>query len=448
MYSVAVVKYERPFDSLKQAVELCGGFGDLSVNSKVFIKPNIVVWHEEVNFPKYGVLTTSRLIEDMVRLLNEQGVTDISVVEGIVEAEKSPKRSTLEIAAKGLGLDLLRDRYGVKFVDVMKSRFTKILVNGHQILVNADISEADYVIDMPVLKTHTQAKVSLGIKNLKGLLNTSSRKFFHNADREMDLNYQLAKLPEIIPVNLTVLDGIYTLEMGPLYTGIAHRSDIIIASKDLISADKVGAKALGIEPEDVPHIAFCAKAKGRKPDLSDVNIKGEIDVRKVLKPHRWALEQNETGDLPMFFEKAGIKGIRFPEMDNTLCTYGTHFINYIIMGIITAKNKNRTFDDVEILYGKIQTPTLGHKHTILVGQCQVKLNSDHPAINHCVKIRGCPPRKDDFVAAFEEVGIQLKDDFLEWIKKSPELHYMKRYEGNPKFDPTFYAIHYNEERSR
>ena len=40
MYSVAVVKYERPFGSLKQAVELCGGFGDLSANSKVFIKPN------------------------------------------------------------------------------------------------------------------------------------------------------------------------------------------------------------------------------------------------------------------------------------------------------------------------------------------------------------------------------------------------------------------------
>ena len=156
MYAVAVVKYSQHYESLKQAVELCGGIGDIPSGSKVFIKPNLVSWYEGINFPKYGVLTTSRLIEDMVKLLMEHGVTDISIVEGMVWSGQNLKPSILEMASRGLGLDLLKDRYGVKIVDVMRGSFTKISVADKKISVSSDILEADYVIDMPVLKTHTQ----------------------------------------------------------------------------------------------------------------------------------------------------------------------------------------------------------------------------------------------------------------------------------------------------
>ena len=64
MFNVAVVKYERTYDSLRNAITLCNGFENLKKDSKVFIKPNLVVWHKNIDFPKYGVLTTARLIED------------------------------------------------------------------------------------------------------------------------------------------------------------------------------------------------------------------------------------------------------------------------------------------------------------------------------------------------------------------------------------------------
>ena len=43
MYDVAVVKYEKPFESLKKAVNLAGGIDGISIQSKVVIKPNILV---------------------------------------------------------------------------------------------------------------------------------------------------------------------------------------------------------------------------------------------------------------------------------------------------------------------------------------------------------------------------------------------------------------------
>ena len=69
---VSIVRYEEPLESVRKAVGLCGGLDHLSARAKVFIKPNIVFWTRKVDFPKWGVITTSRLVEDMVVLLKER----------------------------------------------------------------------------------------------------------------------------------------------------------------------------------------------------------------------------------------------------------------------------------------------------------------------------------------------------------------------------------------
>ena len=117
MHNVAVVQYEKPYESLKFAIDEIGGLGDISSNSKVAIKPNIVVWNNKANFPKYGVITTARLIEDIVLILSEHGIQDITLIEGVAEREVDSE-SLLQAAVKGMGLDSLTKRYGVKFIDV------------------------------------------------------------------------------------------------------------------------------------------------------------------------------------------------------------------------------------------------------------------------------------------------------------------------------------------
>jgi uncharacterized protein (DUF362 family) len=82
--TVAVVRYEKPGESVRRAAELCGGLDHLPARARVFIKPNIVFWTRAVPFPKWGVITTTRVVEDMVILLKELGVKDITIGEGTV----------------------------------------------------------------------------------------------------------------------------------------------------------------------------------------------------------------------------------------------------------------------------------------------------------------------------------------------------------------------------
>jgi uncharacterized protein (DUF362 family) len=438
MYKVGLVNYTTPYESLKRAIDLAGGIKEISENSKVFIKPNFVVWFDGVPFPKYGALTTARMIEDLVILLNEHGITNLTLIEGIAKTDKN-SNSLLNLATKAMGLDSLSKKYGLKVIDVHNSNFTDIELDDITLSVNSDILNADYIINMPVLKTHSQCKVSLGIKNLKGLINIDSRKKCHSPDQEKNLDYHVSKFAKMLSPTLNIIDGIYSLEYGPIIFGQAHRSNLIIASKDLISADKVGATLLGYPPECVPHISLAMSSQERVVDLTDLNIQGDIAVDEAIKPLKYLREHSETEDMPELFEAFGVKGIRLPEVDSTLCTYCVPFFAYATAGIVMSPCESKVFDDIEILSGKKLKPSGNYKHTLLLGQCQVKLNRKNPKIKDCVMVKGCPPTKNDFIDAFTKLGIKLPDNPIEWMNNLPSF-FMAQYNDKPEFEESFYKI--------
>ena len=161
---VAIVRYDNPMESVRKAVDLSGGLDRLPSGAKVFVKPNIVFWTRLVQFPKWGVITTSSVINDMVCLLKERGIDDITIGEGTVVFD--PKdRETAAHAFQTLGYNTLKKRYGVKCLNVFESPFEKVdLGGGVELAFNTDILNSDFVVNVPVLKTHAQTMVSLGIK--------------------------------------------------------------------------------------------------------------------------------------------------------------------------------------------------------------------------------------------------------------------------------------------
>lgn len=145
--------------------------------------------------------------------------------------------------------------------------------------------------------------------------------------------------------------------------------------------------------------------------------------------------------MPALLALAGVKGITWRKIDTTICSYCAAFLpHYVGAGFVLAKNKDRPFDDVEILAGKIRDPEGGRKHTLLVGQCQVKRNGCNPLINHVVEIGGCPPAKDNFYKAYKELGIDLPDNFIEQTQKISEVFYLPKYAGKAEFDEGFFKI--------
>lgn len=357
-HTVSIVKYQTPFDSVREAVQLAGGLPKLPANAKVIIKPNIVTWTKEVVFPKWGIITTSRVVEDMVVLLKEQGIDDITILEGIVTSDPKDTETPAH-AFESLGYGHLKQRYGVKAVNSLASDFEKIQIDDELTLnFSSHAINADFLVDIPVLKAHSQTIASMGIKNLKGLIDIPSRKKCHSPDLVKDLHYMVSKLANPMPPMFTLIDGIYTNERGPGLGGRAHRKNILIASRDVMSADLVGANVLGWPPEEVPHLVHAAKDRNRPMDLSDIEIKGE-SIEEVACRHEFDFPyvQNDAGEwLPEPMGKIGMAGVSYRKYDLTMCTYCSH-TNAIIIGALMSAWKGEAFDDVEILTGKAMKPT-------------------------------------------------------------------------------------------
>ncbi|MFX1572269.1 MAG: DUF362 domain-containing protein [Promethearchaeota archaeon] len=437
---VAIVKYEKPLESVRKLVDLVNLFDDIPKDAKVFIKPNIVYWNRFSNFPKWGVITTSRVIEDIVVLLKERGIANISIGEGIVTG--GPKDTdTAADAFEKLGYNLLKERYGVKPINTFSRPFEKIDLNtGFNVNFSTDALAADVVISVPVLKTHAQAVVSLGIKNLKGLINIASRKKFHSADPVKDLHHNVAQLPNKLKKVLTIIDGIYTLERGPAIDGKPHRKNILVASKDIFSADMIGTKLLGIETTNVPHLVQAAKDRNRPLDLSDVEVVGE-NLEDLASHHEWDFIYNDSGDLPLPLMRIGVKGLKYHKYDSTLCTSCSGINGALLMIIKGAwqSRKGKPFDNVEFLNGKLQEPTPGMNKTILIGQCQYNKNKDHPDIKEMIPIKGCPPSMEDVRQAFSQIGIELPSAMVQNMDKGVGF-LMAKYKGRPEFEEAFFQI--------
>ena len=200
----------------------------------------------------------------------------------------------------------------------------------------------------------------------------------------------------------------------------------------------MGAKVLGYDPSEVPHLVHAAQDLERSIDLSDVEVKGE-KIEAVASRHEYAFPYTEDGSLPKPLEKLGVKGLSYPKYDSTICTYCSGFTTVILMAIANAW-RGEPWDEIEILTGKMMKPTPGKKKTILIGKCMVQANRDNADVKEMIAVKGCPPDLKGALKALHQAGIDVNPTFFENMDMAAGF-FMKRYEGKPEFDESFFKVH-------
>lgn len=437
--SVSIIRYESPRKSVRKAVELACGLDHMPSQARVMIKPNIVFWTRAVDFPKWGVITTSRVVEDIVILLKEKGAREITIGEGTVFLDPSD-RETSQHAFTSLGYDVLQKKYGVRYMSFWDRPFQKMdFGDGIGLSVNTDILESDFVVNLPVMKTHNQTIVSLGIKNLKGTIDIASRKKCHCEGEQMNLHHMVSRLADVMPPMLTLIDGIFTNERGPSFDGKIRRSNLLVASSDVLSADMTGARLLGYFPSEIPHLVHAAAHRKRLLDFTDIDLKG-IDIDQAASRHEYDFQYTDDpmNSLPLPLAKMGIKGVSYRKYDLSMCTYCSG-VNGLVLSAIRYAWKGRPWDGVEILTGKTMKPTPGMKKTILLGKCMYKANRDNPDIQEMIPVKGCPPKPSDIVKALHQAGIDVDPGLFENMDSLPGF-FLGRYVDKPEFDPLLFQV--------
>jgi uncharacterized protein (DUF362 family) len=277
---VALIKGNDRRENIRRSLEMIED--QIQLGQRIVIKPNMV------SVTKPLSATHAEALDAVLQFIRERTDREIVVAEGCANAA----------SMKGFeiyGLGEVARRYGVRLVDLNRDQWIEVEVldrDLHPIMLRfaRTIAESDCRISLTPMKTHDTVIITLSLKNMvMGSLIREGRdsldRLIHGLShwvRPRDslyprsfgwvvrhilrsdkvamhqtyatMNYNLFLIAKAYPVHLAILDGFTAME-GPGPTqGRPVDLRIAVASTDFISADCVGARIMGFDPEEVGYL--------------------------------------------------------------------------------------------------------------------------------------------------------------------------------------------------
>ncbi|MDO8588260.1 MAG: DUF362 domain-containing protein [Armatimonadota bacterium] len=258
---LAVASGKDPAALVAAAVGALGGMSAfVKKDDRVVIKPN-AAWARR---PEDAATTNPKVLAAIVELCGKAGASEIIVVDHVINR---PAEMVLQIT----GIRPACEREGARVVSAgNENMYRKLTVPGAQILsdeqVISDVLDADVLINVPIGKCHSDTKVSLGMKNLMGVI--WSRQPWHSSQ---SVHQCIAEFCRAVRPTLTILDANrILLTNGPQGPGETKDVGQVIAGADPVAVDAYGATLFGLKPKNVEHIR-----------LAHEYGLGEIDLNKV-----------------------------------------------------------------------------------------------------------------------------------------------------------------------
>jgi uncharacterized protein (DUF362 family) len=259
---VVKVEGESPYAIAKKAVDALGGMGKfVSKGDIVMVKPNIG-WNRSI---EQAANTNPEVVKAVVEMVLNAGAKKCIVMDHTChKAEDTYRRSGIAAAAKAAGAD-------VRYVD--ENRIVVHDFKGESLKrwpVFKDFLEADKFINVPILKHHGSSGLTIGMKNLYGILGGRRGKLHR------DMGQGIADLAYGFKTDLTIVDAYRVLlRNGPIGGRISdvEFKKTVIASQSVMGTDVTAVNLFGKEPMQYEFIRYAAEKNMGPTDISQINLK-------------------------------------------------------------------------------------------------------------------------------------------------------------------------------
>lgn len=265
---LAVARGDSPTAIVQASVKALGGIERfVKPGNDVVIKPNICSAYHSY---EYAATTNPEVVAALVQLCLGAGARRVRVMDNSFAgtAAVAYTRSGIAEAVRQAGGEM-------ESMSRIKFRETEI-PEGRDIKkwrVYNDVLDADVLINVPIAKHHSLARLTLGMKNLMGVI--VDRNKFH-----INLGQRTADLNSLVRPSLTLVDAVRILmSHGPASGNLndVKLANTVIASHDIVAADAYAATLFGLTGADIPAIRAGAQMGLGTSDLSGVKVE-EISV--------------------------------------------------------------------------------------------------------------------------------------------------------------------------
>jgi uncharacterized protein (DUF362 family) len=260
---VVVTRAAEPEELVRRAISALGGMDKfVSQGARVIVKPNICV---DFRNYEYAATTNPWVVGTLVKLCYEAGASSVKVMD-------FPFNGTPEQAYQVSGIKEQVEAAGGEMAYMLSDHFVPTdnpsAVALKKTSVYDEILQADVLINVPIAKQHGNSRLSLGMKNLMGVI--WNRSILHN-----DLAQCIADLNALVRPQLTVIDAVRILTAyGPTGGSLNYvkKLDTLIASRDVVAADSYAAGLFGLKPDDLAYIVAGTRMGLGRSDLQNLRI--------------------------------------------------------------------------------------------------------------------------------------------------------------------------------
>jgi len=419
--AVSIVRGELPLTEediraqVTEALDLIGGIGAfVKKGDTVAIKPNL--------FAPYPppISVDRRVIGALTGLCRKAGAKRVVVIEG-VSVGSLIKRVNIDRKGEGGGiargmttLEVMRllgvtqavEAVGGEVMGIEDAQTERVPVPGGKVLHAIDyptiIKDADVFIDLPALKTHTMTMVTLGVKNLQGILTEADRYLGHRDD----LDQHLVDILKVRKPDLTLVDGLIGMEgMGAGESGTPVDMGLILAGEDVVAVDTVASRVMGIQNPGVVGTTRIAAYDGiGTMDMGSIEVKGSA-IDEVSRA--FLLPYNYTQPIESF-----VTGV-YPNVDVYI---GGACPSCWLMSALVARSLSQIPEGAALIVGvdpKVpQDKQWDCKNTFLLGDCAIGSSGPVREIRNRITLEG----HDTFLYGclpYQQAMIKLEDILLE-----------------------------------
>jgi uncharacterized protein (DUF362 family) len=289
---VGVARASAMAAATRAAIQLAGGLGFIQAGQTVLVKPNVCC-------PTAHPATTSpEVLSTVLELVRAQSPGRL-----IVGDQTFYVQSTVANVRRA-GLDGAVRAHGAEFVSFddlprrhLRPAGARHWPNGYR--VPAMLDQVHHVINLACVKTHVLARYTMAMKNLIGVIDADSRRYYHAVRAQQGYDAFAALIAEMalaVRPSLHVLDGTSAFVQGGPSDGSVVHPRLVVASRDLLATDVAGLAVLrhhgttgdiqDASPWSQPKVKYGIALDLGVKSLDDVDLRsegvGEIDALRRL----------------------------------------------------------------------------------------------------------------------------------------------------------------------
>jgi len=261
--------------AVRDSIELLGGLNSIiQGGEKVLLKPNLL----SPKTVEKAVTTHPMVVKAIGELVKEAG--------GRPYIWDSPSIGSTTWVAKKSGISQIADEINIPVLEdkeiVTLNAPKDFIFTSFEIAKN--VLDADLIINIPKLKTHSMMTLTLAVKNLFGVIPGFRKARWHLIAGNKFFARMLIELYLLVKPKLNIIDGRVGMEGNGPGNGIPKKIGLIAASFNALALDRVLVEVLNLDPEIVPTLKEAKRSDLEGWELNKIDIMGyPIDSVKTKR---------------------------------------------------------------------------------------------------------------------------------------------------------------------